>query len=80
MIFLKTRLSTLSATFNGTLTRALKTTLFALLLLSLVGCIHPHRGHRGVTVHKVVPHGQVWVAGHWKVHKRNKVWVAGHWR
>jgi len=58
----------------------LKTVLFALLLVSLVGCIHPHRGHRGVTVHKVVPHGQVWVAGHWKVRKRNRVWMAGHWR
>ncbi|OUS06647.1 hypothetical protein A9Q81_01820 [Gammaproteobacteria bacterium 42_54_T18] len=57
-----------------------KTALCFLLLVSLAGCIHPHHGRRAVTVHKAAPLGQVWVAGHWAVRKRNRVWVAGHWR
>jgi hypothetical protein len=60
--------------------KTLRILLCTLLLVSLVGCIHPQHGHKGRAVHKVVPHAQVWIAGHWKLHKRNKVWVAGHWR
>jgi len=67
--------------------RIIKWFLAILLVFSLTGCIHHHRGHNGgyrakthkVSVHRAVYHN-VWVAGHWKKGGGKTIWVEGHWK